>query len=78
MVAVTVNLDTDMAEKLSRLASKLDLPRSELAAQAIADYLAREGWQIAEIEAGIVGAEKGEFGSAEDLARVVARFATLR
>ena len=40
------------------------------------DYLAREEWQIAEIEAGIAEADRGEFASAEDLARVVAKYVT--
>ncbi|MBS1164591.1 MAG: hypothetical protein H6R00_616 [Proteobacteria bacterium] len=76
MVAFTVRLDDDEAEKLDRLASKLDRPRSYLAALAIADYLAREEWQIAEIEAGLSEADRGEFASADDLARVVAKYVT--
>lgn len=76
MAAFTVRLDDDKAEKLDRLASKLDRSRSDLAAQAIADYIAREEWQVAEIEAGIAEADMGEFGSADDLARVVAEYAT--
>lgn len=51
MPAFTVRLDDDKARKLDQLANKLDRPRSYLAAQAIDDYLAREEWQIAEIEA---------------------------
>lgn len=74
MTAFTVRLDDDKARKLDQLASKLDRPRSWLAAQAIDDYLAREEWQIAEIEAGLAEAEKGEFASSEDLARVVAKY----
>jgi predicted transcriptional regulator len=46
-----------------------------LAAQAIDDYLTREEWQIAEIEAGIADADQGRFASAEDLASVVAKYA---
>ncbi len=74
MVAFTVRLDDEKARKLDQLASRLDRSRSWLAAQAIDDYLAREEWQIAEIEAGIAEADRGEFASTEDLARVVARY----
>ena len=38
------------------------------------DYLAREEWQIAEIEAGLAEADRGDFASAEDLARVVSKY----
>lgn len=76
MVAFTVRLDDEKARKLDRLASRLDRSRSWLAAQAIDDYLAREEWQIAEIEAGIAEAERGDFASTEDLARVVAKYGT--
>lgn len=76
MAAFTVRLDDEKTRRLDLLAEKLDRPRSYLAAQAIDDYLAREEWQIAEIEAGIAEADRGEFASAEDLARVVARYVT--
>jgi predicted transcriptional regulator len=76
MAAFTVRLDDEKTRRLDQLARKLDRPRSCLAAQAIDDYLAREEWQIAEIEAGLAEADRGEFASAEDLARVVARYRT--
>jgi predicted transcriptional regulator len=76
MAAFTVRLDDDKARQLDELASKLDRPRSYLAAQAIEDFLAREAWQIAEIEAGLADADRGEFASADDLTRVVARYVT--
>lgn len=74
MAAFTVRLDDEKARKLDELANKLDRSRSYLAAQAIDDYLSREEWQIAEIEAGLAEADRGDFASAEDLARVVARY----
>ncbi|WP_333822210.1 CopG family ribbon-helix-helix protein [Pinisolibacter sp.] len=76
MAAFTVRLDDDKTRRLDLLAEKLDRPRSYLAAQAIDDYLAREEWQIAEIEAGIAEADRGEFASADDLARVTAKYVT--
>ncbi|PIO96962.1 CopG family ribbon-helix-helix protein [Pleomorphomonas carboxyditropha] len=78
MTAFTVRLDDEKARKLDRLASKLDRSRSYLAAQAIDDYLAREEWQIAEIEAGLAEADRGEFAAADDLSRVVAKYVTSR
>ena len=46
-------------------------------ALAIEDHLAREAWQIAEIEAGLAEADRGEFASEEDSARVVAAYEVL-
>lgn len=63
MAAFTVRLDDEKTRKLDQLASRLDRSRSWLAAQAIDDYLAREEWQIAEIEAGLAEADRGEFAS---------------
>ncbi|MCM5555214.1 CopG family ribbon-helix-helix protein [Pleomorphomonas sp. NRK KF1] len=74
MTAFTVRLDDEKTRKLDQLASKLDRSRSYLAAQAIDDFLAREEWQIAEIEAGLAEADQGEFATADDLSAVVAKY----
>lgn len=78
MAAFTVRLDDEKARKLDQLAGKLDRSRSYLAAQAIDDYLAREEWQIAEIEAGLAEADRGDFATADDLSRVVAKYVSPR
>jgi len=76
MTAFTVRLDDEKTRKLDQLAIKLDRSRSYLAAQAIDDFLAREEWQIAEIEAGLAEADQGEFATADDLSAVVAKYVT--
>jgi predicted transcriptional regulator len=76
MVAFTVRLDDEKVQKLDLLAEKLARPRSYLAAQAIDDFLAREEWQVAEIEAGLAEADRGEFASDADVARVIAKYVT--
>ena len=45
-----------------------------MAARAIEDFIAREEWQLAEIEAGVAEADRGEFGTAEDLANIVGKY----
>lgn len=74
MTAFTVRLPDDTASKLDQLAEKLDRSRSYVAAQAIEDYVAREAWQLAEIEAGLAEAERGDFASDEQVASVVAKY----
>jgi predicted transcriptional regulator len=74
MAAFTVRLDDEKARKLDLLASKLSRPRSFLAAQAIDDFIAREEWQLAEIEAGLAEAQRGEFADDAELAAVIAKY----
>lgn len=74
MTAFTVRLPEDTASKLDQLAEKLDRPRSYVAAQAIEDFVAREAWQLAEIEAGLAEANRGEFASAQDVSAVVGKY----
>lgn len=75
VIAFTVRVPDATAAKLEKLAQKLDRPRSFVAAQAIADFVEREAWQIAEIEAGSVDAERGDFASEADLAEVMQKYA---
>lgn len=74
MTAFTVRLPDEVADKLDQLAEKLDRSRSYMAARAIEDFIAREEWQLAEIEAGVAEADRGEFGTAEDLANIVGKY----
>ena len=74
MTAFTVRVPNETAAKLDQLAEKLDRSRSYVAAQAIEDFIAREEWQLAEIEAGLAEADRGEFASAEDVANVVGKY----
>lgn len=74
MAAFTVRVKDDVANKLDQLAEKMDRSRAYLTAQAIEDYIEREAWQLAEIEAGLAEADRGEFASETDLARVVGKY----
>jgi len=74
MSAFTVRVPDEIAERLDRLADKHDRSRSYMAARAIEDFVAREEWQLAEIEAGLVEARSGQFASANDVAQVIARY----
>ncbi|MBO9654639.1 CopG family ribbon-helix-helix protein [Rhizobium sp. BR 250] len=74
MTAFTVRLPDEVADKLDQLAEKLDRSRSYMAARAIEDFVAREEWQLAEIEAGVAEADRGEFGTPEDLANIVRKY----
>lgn len=74
MPAFTVRVSDETAQKLDQLAEKMDRSRSYVAVQAIDDYIARETWQLAEIEAGLAQANRGEFATDEQVAAVFAKF----
>jgi predicted transcriptional regulator len=74
MTAFTVRVSDETASKLDRIAEKLDRSRSYMAAQAIEDYVAREEWQIVEIEAGLAEASRGEFASDGEVAKVIEKY----
>ena len=74
MSAFTVRVPDDTAKRLEQIAEKQDRSRSYMAAKAIEDFVAREEWQLAEIEAGLGDAESGRFASTDDVARVIAKY----
>ncbi|KGF67145.1 hypothetical protein LL06_24025 [Hoeflea sp. BAL378] len=73
MSAFTVRLSDETAERLDQIAQKQDRSRAYMAARAIEDFVAREEWQLAEIEAGLAEAESGQFASSDEVAEVIAR-----
>ncbi|QGM44552.1 CopG family ribbon-helix-helix protein [Methylocystis heyeri] len=72
--AFTVRLDEATLCALDQLAEKIERSRNWLAAKAIEDYIALNAWQVAKIEAGIAAADRGEFASDDELARVRKKF----
>jgi predicted transcriptional regulator len=74
MNAITVSVSEATAERLDALAKKLDVPAVSIAEQAIEDFVAREEWQIAEIEAGLAEADRGDFAPPESVAAVFAKY----
>lgn len=74
MTAFTVRLPDDTTDRLDQLAEKLDRSRSYMAAQAIEDFVARQEWQLAEIEAGLAEADRGDFASDREVAAVVGKY----
>jgi predicted transcriptional regulator len=74
MSAFTVRLSPEETKKLDALASKLDRSRSYVAAKAINDFVTREAWQLADIEAGLREAERGDFATDAEVAATIAKY----
>jgi predicted transcriptional regulator len=74
VTALTLDISQGTAEQLDRIAQMQKRPRATIAAQAIEDFVKREEWQMAEIEAGLEEAKAGKFARPEDVATVLAKY----
>jgi predicted transcriptional regulator len=72
--AFTVRLDETTLGALDCLAEKTERSRNWLVAKAVEDYVARNAWQIGKIEEGLAAAERGDFASEDELARIRKKF----
>jgi predicted transcriptional regulator len=57
---VSVRLPADIVEKLDKVAALMERPRSWVILDAIREYLADEGQEVLDIQAGIEEIERGE------------------
>jgi RHH-type rel operon transcriptional repressor/antitoxin RelB len=67
---LTLRLDQNRRNRLDKLAKSTKRSRSFSAAEAIRDYVALHDWQIEEIQKGIAEANRGEFASPAEVARL--------
>ena len=72
--SLTIQLNKAMLQALDRLAEKTHRSRDWHVGQAIRNYVAINSWQLEQIEDGIRAADKGDFASDEEIARVEAKF----
>jgi predicted transcriptional regulator len=73
---LTVQLDNVTLTALDQLAEKTERSRTSLVSQAVQDYVALNEWQLRKTEAGIEAADRGDFASDAEVARVRAKFAS--
>jgi len=73
--AFTVRLDETTIDALDRLAKQTDRSRSWLVSRAVEEYVALNEWQIAKIEEGLDAAQRGDFASEKDVARIRGKYA---
>ncbi len=71
---MTLRLEPDLRRRLDRLAKAQRRSRSFIAAEAIREYVAVNGWQIEEIKKGLEEADRGEFAGDEEVRRVVSKW----
>ena len=62
---LSIRLDTDTKKRLDALAQSSKRSKSFLAAEAIAQYVEAEEWQLAEVRAGLADLDEGHSVSHE-------------
>ena len=65
MTWLSVQMNDSTVSRLGRLAERRKLSLAEMAALAIEEFIEREEWQFAEIEAAVCEADQGNFASDE-------------
>ena len=75
---VSLRIEEDLADRLSKLAKTTGRTKSFIAAKAIQDYLALQEWQVEAIQKGIDAADRGELVDHEEAVQVLKRWGSKR
>ena len=70
MSVLSARIPDALSERLDALAQATGRNKSFLTEQAVAEYIAREEWQVAEIRAAIKEADAGDFATDEETSAV--------
>lgn len=65
--ATTVRFDPETRAQLDKMAEQIDRPRAWIIKEAVAQYLEREAWYLAEVQKGIDDLEAGREISHEEM-----------
>lgn len=71
---LNVRLPVDLADQLDQLTKVTGRNKSTLTVAALSEYVAREAWQLQDIQDGIAEADRGEFASDEAVNAVFAKY----
>lgn len=75
--AMTIRLDPELEERLSRLAQSTHRSKAILAAEAVRDFVELSEWQMQEIKNGIKEADEGDFATEQAVRKTLTRWAYL-
>jgi len=67
MSVMSLRIPDEIADTLANLARATGRTKSYLAVDALREYLAREAWQIEEIQKALKEADAGDFASDEEV-----------
>ena len=72
-MTITVRLSRELKSDLEKLARSTKRSKSFLAAEAIADYVELNSWQVGEIEKAVEEAGTGDFADEDDVTATLSR-----
>lgn len=75
MSVMSLRLPDEIADTLASLAKATGRSKSFLAVDALREYLAREAWQIEEIQRALNEADAGDFASDEEVTALARKWA---
>ena len=72
---MTLRIEPDLKDRLSKLASATQRSKSFLAGQAIHDFIELNEWQIQELQIAVNEADAGEFASSKEVKDIFDKWA---
>jgi predicted transcriptional regulator len=76
MSVMSLRLPDELAESLSSLSKATGRSKSFLAVDALREYLAREAWQIEEIQKALIEADAGDFATPDEVNAITDKWTT--
>jgi predicted transcriptional regulator len=70
MSVMSLRVPDEIADTLARLSKATGRSKSFLAVDALREYLAREAWQIEEIQKALKEADEGDFATQEEVTAI--------
>lgn len=71
---LNVRIPSRIHGQLAELTKATGRTKSFLAVEALEAYLAHQSWQVAEVQAGIIEADNGEFASEAEMKAIFAKY----
>jgi predicted transcriptional regulator len=75
---LTIKLHDEARRALDRLVLHTDRSVEDLVDEAIWNYLELQEWQRQKIEAGVAAADRFEFATEEEIARIAGKYSAMR
>ncbi|MGV8886735.1 MAG: CopG family ribbon-helix-helix protein [Pseudomonas sp.] len=75
MSVMSLRLPDEIADSLANLSKATGRSKSFLAVDALREYLAREAWQIEEIQKALIEADAGDFATPEEVDAIADKWA---
>lgn len=72
--SMTITLEPSLRQRLVALAQSTQRDETALIEEALSNFLDLQEWQRQRIEQGLAAADRGEFASDDDMARILSKY----